>query len=204
MTFFKKNTSGKQETEGQANSKEELFNRLARAEVPAIRILSDKITPDIRQEATRAGLTPEDAEELVSDALFITLKSIRNGQFQFQDYHPAAYARGVARKLIANRLRTRKPRPEELENVAAPSDLDPETYLKNKERQNIVRQLLARLGENCRQLLELKYFERLSDQTIIDQNLTSYTSTGSLKSKRSQCLKKLAELARAAGITEML
>lgn len=203
MTFFKNLTFGNRETEGPADPKRAAFEKLGRAEVPAIRALSDKITTDIRREAKQAGLVPQDAEELVSDALFITVKSIRNGMFQFQDYHPAAYAKGVARKLIANRLRTRKPRSEGLEDIAAPSDLDPETYLKNKERQAIVRHLLARLGERCRQLLELKYFEQLKDQDIIDQGLSSYSSTGSLKSKRSQCLKKLAELARDAGITEM-
>ncbi|MDV7400292.1 hypothetical protein RZS08_53250, partial [Arthrospira platensis SPKY1] len=82
MTFFENTTSGKRGKEGKANPKEDLFNRLARAEAPAIRALSDKITPDIRRETKRAGLTPEDAEELISDTLFITLKSIRDGKFQ--------------------------------------------------------------------------------------------------------------------------
>jgi len=203
LTFFKDFTFGKREEEAPLNPKEALFDQLSRAEVPAIRALSAKITPDIRREARQAGLSLQDVEELVNDALFITVKSIRNGQFQFQDYHPAAYARGVARKLISNHLRTRKPRTEGLENVAAPSDFDPETYLKNKERKAIVRQLLARLGENCRHLLELKYFEKLKDQEIIDQQLTGFTTIGSLKSKRSQCLKKMAEAAKLAGITEV-
>lgn len=203
LTFFKNFTSGKQEEGAQPNPNRALFDQLSRAEAPAIRALSDKITPDIRREAKRAGLRPQDAEELVSDALFITLKSIRNGKFQFQDYHPAAYAMGVARKLISNHLRTRKPQTEGLENVAAPSDFNPENYLKNKERKAIVRQLLDQLGSTCRQLLALKYFEQLKDQEIIDQQLTGFTTTGSLKSKRSQCLKKMAEQARLAGITEV-
>ena len=89
------------------------------------------------------------------------------------DFHPAAYALGVARKLIANRLRKNRPGMEELDqNLAVYSDFSPETYLKNKEKQVLVGNLLDKIGDVCRQLLHLKFYEHLRDSEIIEKGLT--------------------------------
>lgn len=177
------------------------FDALGRAEAPAIRQLAAKIAFVVQQAAAQAGLSPQDAEETLNDAVVITLSNIRDGRFQFMDFSPATYAAGVARKLIANRVRVKKPATMEPDNLPLLSDLNPEAYLQNKERQNLVGELLKRLEETCRQLIKLKYFDTLRDEEIVARQLTPFTSINSLKSKRSQCLKKLAALALEAGIT---
>lgn len=183
--------------------KKAFFEALGRAESQAIRLLSQKIIYELKDATAQAQLTSEDAEELLNDAIVVTISNIRNGKFVFSDISPVAYAKGVVRKLIANHLRTKKPRKKELEDSDALSDFDPFAYLEDKERQAVVGQLLKRLGENCHNLLVMKFFSHLKDEEIITQGLAPYTSVGSLKSKRSQCLKKLAELARQAGILEV-
>ncbi len=177
------------------------FNALGRAEAPAIRLLAGKIAFGVQQAAARAGLSPQDAEETLNDAVVITISNIRDGKFQYLDFSPATYAAAVARKLIANRIRTKKPAALEPDNLPLLSDLNPEAYLNDKERQTLVGQLLQRLEDTCRQLIQLKYFNTLRDEEIIDRQLTQFTSVNSLKSKRSQCLKRLAGLALEAGIT---
>lgn len=177
------------------------FDALGRAEAPAIRQLAAKIAFGVQQAAAQAGLSPEDAEETLNDAVVITISNIRDGKFQYMDFSPATYAAGVARKLIANRIRVKKPATQEPDNLPLLSDLNPETYLHAKERQKLVGDLLKRLEETCRQLIKLKYFDTLQDQEIVSRQLTQFTSINSLKSKRSQCLKKLAGLALEAGIT---
>ncbi|MEZ4961853.1 MAG: sigma-70 family RNA polymerase sigma factor [Saprospiraceae bacterium] len=179
------------------------FDALGRAEPAAIRLLSQKISYGVNRAASNAGLPPEDAEELVNDAIVITITNIKEGKFQFMEFSPATYAAGVARKLVANQIRTKKPPSKELDNLPLASDLDPESYLKDKERQSIVGQLLEKLGDTCQQLLKMKYFTHLRDQEIIDRQLAAFTSINSLKSKRSQCLKQLAGIAAEAGIHEM-
>ncbi|MCB0522476.1 MAG: sigma-70 family RNA polymerase sigma factor [Lewinellaceae bacterium] len=179
------------------------FDALGRAEPAAIRLLSQKISYGVNRAASNAGLPPEDAEELVNDAIVITITNIKEGKFQFMEFSSATYAAGVARKLVANQIRTKKPPSKELDNLPVASDLDPESYLKDKERQSIVGQLLAKLGDTCQQLLKMKYFTHLRDQEIIDRQLAAFTSINSLKSKRSQCLKQLAGIAAEAGIHEM-
>src|SRR5690606_14971276 len=125
------------------------------ADVSTIRVLAAKVVPDVRRVVRQAGLDDEDIEEVLNDAILVTLSSIRKGTFQFMDFHPAAYTLGVAKKLVANRARSKKPQAELLENMTASSEFTPEIYLKNKERVAIVKELLDRLSENCRKVLLL-------------------------------------------------
>ncbi|MCB0644751.1 MAG: sigma-70 family RNA polymerase sigma factor [Phaeodactylibacter sp.] len=205
MTFSENSTSGQgasQSAREATREKQAFFDQLRRADMAAIRQLAVKVLPEVRHAVKKAGLPKEDVEEILNDAILVTIKAIRTGRFQFRDYHPAAYAKGVVRKLVANRMRSKK-RPLALsEGMDGHSDFTPEDYLADKERRSIVRALLARLGENCRKVLQLKYFEYLKDEEVVSGNLAPYSTVASLKSKRGQCLKKLADLAQEAGITE--
>jgi RNA polymerase sigma factor (sigma-70 family) len=190
----------KKEEQRLLGDKQAFYDALGRGEPAAIRALAGKIRHDTTRLALFANLTAEDAEELVNDAVVITITNINNHTFLFSDFSPVAYAKGVIRKLIANQLRTKKPVRVQLEDNEVASDYDPVVYLSNKELEKIVGRILGKLEENCRQLLRLKYFENLRDKDIVEQNLTPYTSTTSLKSKRSQCMNKLMELAHEMGI----
>ena len=195
-------TNGQEDSSVLAAEKKAFFERLKQADVATIRSLALKVSPDVRMMVKQAGLPEADTEELLHDAIIVTLSAIRKGTFQFMNFHPAAYAKGVARKLVANRVRSKKPHAELRDGMDQEADFTPENYLKNKERVAIVRELLGRLGEDCRKVLLLKYFEHRRDQEVVEEKLAPYSTTGSLKSKRGQCLKKLAEAARRAGITE--
>lgn len=190
---------------GGGYTKESLYEALGKAETGAIVFLEKKIAYDIRQMGSRGGLSREDVEEVINDALVVTISSIRKGKFQFMDYHPAAYAKGVARKLIANRARKKRLPTEVLEPaLVGESDFSPEQYLRDKERQRVVEDLLGRLGPKCRKLLRLKFFDHLRDEEILNRGLTPYGNLSSLRSKRSQCLKKLTQIARETGVRKLI
>lgn len=178
------------------NEKRKFFESLKKAETGAIQKLATQISFGARRAASNAKLSPEDAEELVNDALVITINNIRQGKFQFQNFTPAAYANGVLRKLIANRLRTKKLNTSPLSGTENIVDFSPEQYLEKKEREQYIGKLLTQLGEGCQKLLKLKYFENFKDKEIISLGLTSFSSINSLKSKRSLCLKRLIALAQ--------
>lgn len=181
-----------------------LFELLRKADVAAIQELAVKVLPEVQHKVKQYGLAQEDVQEVLNDSILVTLKAIRNGQFEFKDYHPATYTKGVARKLIANRARSKKTPLELQEAMGGQSDATPESDIISKERRAIVRELLSRLGENCRKVLLLKYFEHLKDKEVVSGKLTPYSTVASLKSKRGQCLKKLAGMAQRAGITNAL
>ncbi|MEI6411286.1 MAG: hypothetical protein WCR52_17995 [Bacteroidota bacterium] len=192
----------KKEERNLLSDKQAFYNALGRADPAAIRVLAGKIVYDVKQATLHAALSAEDAEELVNDAVMITITNIQNQRFLYSDFSPVAYAKGVVRKLVANKVRTKKPRHEALEDFEMTSDINPEAYLNNKELEQLVGKLLGKLEENCRQLLRLKYFENLRDKEIVEQNLTSYSSTTSLKSKRNQCMNKLIEIAKETGLLD--
>ncbi len=188
--------SVREQQEAEPFTKESLYRSLGAVETRGIQFLISKISTDIKTAARKGNMSPEEVEELINDVVVITIRNIRKGTFQFVDFHPATYALGVARKLLANYFRKKKLPTVELENgLQVPSEDNPELYLRYKERQAMVETLFNQLGETCRNLLKMKFFEQLNDQEIMDQNRTAFTNLNSLRSKRSQCLKKLTELA---------
>jgi len=177
-----------------------LIESLRLVEPLAIRQIAEKIKVDVGLEVIKSRLPKEDIEELVHDSIIVLINAIKNGKYQYQGFHPGAYALAIAKNLISNKRRTLIPQSLELNEVNALSDFDPDVYLKDKERQNIVKNLLSKLNEKCSQLIRLKYFEGMKDKEVVEKQLTTFTSTDSLKSKRSQCMRKLADLAKKAGI----
>lgn len=177
-----------------------LIAALKSAESTAIRVVAAKITPDVRSAVRKFRLPEEDVEEVVHDALMVLISAIREGKYQDQGYHPAAYAIGVARKLLANRVRAKKTTSIPLDDLQLVSDFDPGQYLQEKERRALVEQLLQQLSDTCQQLIRFKYFENLKDKEIIARGLLDFTTSDSVKSKRNQCMKKLVRIAQAAGL----
>lgn len=197
LTFLKKKPSFK------ATEKLELITALRQVDGNAIRTVANKITPDVRAVIRKCNLPLEDLPEVVHDSIMVLISAIQEGKYEEQGYHPAAYAFGVARKLIANRARAKKAANLELDKVQLVSDFDTEVYLENKERRIIVEKLLQRLGDTCRELIRFKFFDHLKDKEIVERGLLNFSSTDSVKSKRSQCMKKLGIKAKEAGIRAM-
>ncbi len=174
------------------------YQSLKKHEPPAIRHLAQRVGAFLNGSPSSGFLTNEDKEELVNDAVFITLKKIGDGQFILNDADPATYAIAVAKNLVGNRLQKRRMDTspiETLTNLPA-SDLDPEKYLQRKEREELLGRLLDQLEDTCRQLIRLRYYEEMSDDEAIAQKRTPYSNVDSLKVQRSKCLKKLAEMVR--------
>jgi RNA polymerase sigma factor (sigma-70 family) len=174
------------------------YQSLKDLEPAAIRHLAQRIAAFLPSLSASAVLTTEDREELVSDAVFITLQKIGNGQFILQEADPATYAIAVAKNLLGNHLQKKRIETAPLENLTGlpASEFDPEKYLQLKEREALMDSMLDKLEELCRQLILLRYYEEISDEEAIAQKRTPYSNTDSLKVQRSKCLKKLAELVR--------
>ncbi len=143
-------------------------------------------------------LSPEDLEGVVNDAVFITLKKIRDNQFVLKDAAPATYAIAVAKNLIGNRLQKRKIQTASLEEaMSLPSiDFDPECYILQKEKEVLLGTLLDKLEEPCRRIILFRYYEKLTDEEVVQQKLAEYSNAKSLKVQRCKCLKKLAAMLR--------
>jgi RNA polymerase sigma factor (sigma-70 family) len=173
-----------------------LFRALQRQEDKAIQYVQDKIWKSIFSMSRFAGLNEQDAEEILTDSVMVLLQKIQSGDYQFQGYDPCSFAIEIAKRLIANAKRKTKHKIDPLDQIAHFADDSTEQFLHSKESEAILHILLNKIGENCQKLIRLKYLEEYKDEEIIHQNLTQYSSINTLKVKRSECMKKLSELAK--------
>lgn len=173
-----------------------LFEGLKMQEPWAIRRLGVEVECQFSRLPGAAGLQPQDKEELVNDTLVVVLSKLEEGTFEFQGTGPAAYAIAVARNLLNNWLRRRRLPSVSLDGVGPLPDAALEDYFEQKEKEQLLGALLARLGEDCRQLIRLRYYEEMKDEQVIERQLTKYSTVDSLKNKRCKCLKKLSEMVK--------
>ena len=68
--------------------------------------------------------------------------------------------------------------------------------LTQRESADLVRQFLAHMGEPCETVIRLHHIDGYSDEEVVRQGWTRYSTTDSLKIKRSDCMKKLIQIAR--------
>ncbi|MCB0547729.1 MAG: sigma-70 family RNA polymerase sigma factor [Phaeodactylibacter sp.] len=173
-----------------------LFEGLKKQEPWAIRQLGQEVGRLFFRLPDAAGVHQQDKEELVNDTLVVVLSKLEEGSFEFQGASPAAYAMAVARNLLNNWLRKRRLPSVSLDDTGPLPDATLDDYFDKKEKEQLLGNLLAQMGEDCQRLIRLRYFEEIKDEQAIERQLTKYSTVDSLKNKRCKCLKKLSELAK--------
>lgn len=135
----------------------------------------------------------EDAEDTFQDTLIAVFNNLRKGNFQLQS-SLKTYVFSISRNLWLNKLR-RQGRmvniTREHEQIEIPENQM--NILVEGERSEIIANLIAKMGEECRQLLLYFYFDRLRMKRIME--LMSFSSEQVTKNKKSQCMKKLRAMA---------
>lgn len=165
----------------------------------AVEYLFAKISGIVGQIARSSGLAGQDVEEVLHDTAIIFIQKIREGKYQLTDYKPQSYAIAIARRVVQNyatKQRLRRIAPAALETLIADRcDDDTERHFQKLEQAEWLLKILGQLPEKNRYLLELRFFAQLSDEEIIAQKLTHYTTIDSLKNRRKESLQKLRRLA---------
>ncbi|MEZ4918426.1 MAG: hypothetical protein R2792_04905 [Saprospiraceae bacterium] len=175
---------------------ESLFQGLKRQEHRAIVCIQLKAHPMVAKIAKGYGLGGDEAEDILNQSTVILLRKIEDGSYQFQGFAPSTYLIEISKRvaLMATRTQTRENTP--LDQIRHLEDTDWELNQRRAEAGELVRNLLHHLGEPCRSVIRLHHIEGYSDEEVIDRNLTQYTTSDSLKAKRSTCMKKLVQLAQ--------
>lgn len=173
-----------------------LFNSLKEKSDKAIQFVQKKTMKTVFSMARFVGLSEMDSEEILNDAVIILLQKIENGAYQFQGYDPCTYLIEIAKGLIANAKRKNKRTFENIETQYDLADTDTARYFEIKENEAILKNLLSKIGDNCQKLISLKYLDEYKDDEILEQKMTQYSSINTLKVKRSECMKKLSDLAK--------
>lgn len=146
---------------------------------------------------TRNHGTVDDGEDLLQESLLVLWERVRSGRFEYAS-KLSTFLFGVVKNLWLRRLAQKK--------RETPSDLDPDAHpdegvsllegLMESEEAAMVREGLQKIGEQCRELLLLFYWEELSMEEIADK--MGFANADTVKSKKYQCKKALARVLAVA------
>ena len=178
------------------DSNENLFQGLQRLDNTAILCVQTKAVHAVRKFVRHYGLPPEQADDILNQSTLIFLRKIGDGSYQFQNHAPSTYLIEIARRVALMATRSQKKAPLPLENHFDLADPEMEAGSQRDEATEMIRHLLGRLGAPCDQVIRLHHIEGYTDEEVVNQKMTRYSTTDSLKMKRSDCMKKLIQLAQ--------
>jgi RNA polymerase sigma factor (sigma-70 family) len=147
----------------------------------------------VRALILRNSGTEEDADDMLQEALVTLWERVRTGKFHYSA-KLGTYVYATARNMWLRRLARRR-REVSGDGTDAPADdASPLDMMIEEEESAIVRSALERLGEPCRKLLLLFYWEEESMASIAAA--LGMANADTVKSKKYQCKKALEALVR--------
>jgi DNA-directed RNA polymerase specialized sigma24 family protein len=180
----------------QFDTNERLFVALQGLNNAAILCVQLKAMPSVRKFVQQYGLSSDHADEVLNQSTLIFLRKIEDGAYQFQGHAPSTYLIEIARRVALMATRSQKRSNEPLENHHDLHDPDVEAEGRKRESADLVRQFLGQMGQPCEAVIRLHHIEGYTDEEVVNQGLTRYSTTDSLKMKRSDCMKKLIQIAQ--------
>lgn len=137
--------------------------------------------------------TMDDAEDMLQEALVVLWERVRAGRYELTAKLDT-FVFATVRNLWLRRLsRSRRESPSVIDTDAYPAgDASPLDLLVESEEAAVVRDALSRLGEPCRTLLILFYWEEASMDDIAVR--LGFANADTAKSKKYQCKKALERL----------
>ncbi|HAA16309.1 MAG TPA: hypothetical protein DCE41_33250 [Cytophagales bacterium] len=159
----------------------------------ALRDLYQAYFPYIRSYVLKNNGTADEAKDLFQDTIVVFYQQIQNGMAI--EHSIKAYLYSVARYRWLHKLRDTRPVDditETPEAVAVTEDMV--EILVKEERLKVLSRLLEKLGGNCKELLRLVYFERVSYRAIVEQ--LNFNTEGQAKTQKYRCLNQLRDMVR--------
>lgn len=178
------------------DTSEALFTGLKNQQTDAILHAQLKVLPILKKIMYQFGLPADSSDDILNRSTLIFLQKIESGAYQFQGHAPTTYFVEIIRRVALMSTRNQKRPLQNLENHLELADPEAENWQEKTAAKETVRQLLDQLGEPCSTVVRLHHIEGWADEEVVNQQLTPYSTVNSLKVKRSDCMKKLIQLAK--------
>lgn len=146
----------------------------------------------IEQLVLRNNGNVDDAADVFQDGLVALFNKVRQADFQLTaSLKTLLYA--ICRNVWLMKLRKRKRESPITEVHQETVGLEAEALqlLETNDRNQLVANGLAQLGDDCRQVLQMYYFEKCRMKHIAEQ--MGYSGEQVAKNKKSRCMRKLRE-----------
>jgi RNA polymerase sigma factor (sigma-70 family) len=135
----------------------------------------------------------QDGEDVFQEALIAFINLVKSGKFRGEASLQTTFG-SIARNIWLNEQKKRKSldtRGKLFEN-ARQQEADPASQLLQREVSEQFLNLMSRLGESCKSLLTMVYYENLSNKDILER--THYESEQVIRNKKYKCMKELTDL----------
>jgi len=170
-----------------------LLDRILKGEEEALVELYSENRRPVEALVTRGGGRREDAEDVLQEALVALWENVRTGRFRLSA-RLGTYIYATARNIWLRR-RARTQREITGEEIDPPDgEASPLDAAIGEEEAQIVREALDELGEPCRTILLLVYWEEESMDSIAAR--LGMANADTVKSRKYQCKKALAALVK--------
>ncbi len=170
-------------------TEQEIFDGIARKDNKIFLYMYQKYQDSIIRMVQKNSGNADDAMDIFQEGLIALWTNISQGKFKMQDKAKiSTYFYALCRNIWISRLRKKKNvqtiEDSQIEDVADEVDEQEEYY----RRINQLEKHFERLGEACKKLLKLFYYEKASLKEIATtMNLTEKTA----KNTKYRCMKSL-------------
>lgn len=169
-------------------NEKEIFERICKGDEKALEFLYQKYyRMMIKLVITNSG-TEEEARDVYQDALIVFWQKATSGNLVLTS-KMSTFIYSICQNLWRKELDRKKRLSNEEKDTAVLLDTD------STEREKILAKCIDQLGETCKRVLMLYYFEEMSMQDIADK--LGFANTDTAKTKKYKCKKKLDELVKA-------
>ena len=176
-----------------ASNDAHILDRIRKGDEGALVELYRENRNPVRSLVTRNSGTEDDADDILQEALVTLWERVKSGRFRYQA-RLGTFIYATARNIWLRRLARARREVPGIETDPPADDASPLDLMIEEEESEIVRSALERLGEPCRKLLLLFYWEEESMESIAAQ--MGLANADTVKSRKYQCKKSLEALVR--------
>lgn len=174
----------------------QIIEGIRRGDRQVLAELYQKMLPTIKRLAAAAGAGPEDARDVFQDAIVIVFEKAGQPDFALTSSF-STFFYGICRNLLGNRLKKKSTR-----NVTITDDMkyreddhtNAQGLLEETERHRLFHRAFRKLGNDCRQLLELS-FEGEEPEAIMAK--LGIASNDYFRRRKYLCKEKLVQLVKS-------
>lgn len=174
-------------------TKEEIIRGLANSDRKVIMALYKDGAPLINSLVSKNNFSNIDYKEILHEGITVMFEKAIKGNFSLT-CEASTYLYSVCRNILLKRF-DKKRKVVELDESCNFIALDNSYNLIEKEQDQIeyLRKILNTVGNTCKTILELYYFEKLKMDEIAEK--LNYTNADNAKTQKYKCLKKLKVVA---------
>lgn len=177
-------------------SPEQVLRGVMNNDSDVLKYLYDQMRPQIRSFIYHNGGSEQDAEDILQDGIIAFYSNVHDGKFELQsNVKITTYINQICRfRWLENRKSARTRTSVKMEESHENLQIENPTYfeeMESLEKTRKVESMFKKLGEKCKKLLLLFYYEKKKMSEI---NEIMGFSGNTSKNEKYRCMKKLRTL----------